>query len=608
MAGILACAHNSVNRLTPNLLRATVNYIAHSSMSRFSRLALVQNITSSWVAILRTYWVPVTASVATTCFGILLFSNPGQGDTWVMTAFLTSILATCIFGGVALLDQDRTQTPLRSLGRYTLGAIPLVYFVILAQYHDGFIAGTGITFALLIASSVFFLLCSAELRRASTAITMWQFGLRSISISLIATAVGVIGYIAASLAAVSIEHLFQIAMSERVYATLAVCMFALITPTIVIASISHVRTVSRDASTRFSPLLLRLVQVVFVPILGTYFIILYAYLAKIVTQWELPQESVVLPILIYSIVGVCTYALVDPWRRADSHPIFKKLQLGILYSFFPLLILYGFALVDRIRAYGMTEARYLSALFAVWLFVLSLASIRRRDLSLRLIPITLSLLFLFAALPGVGAISTTVRSQQQRLIALLQEEKILVDSKINQTGTRNISRDTDARMRDILYMLNDRNGIAPLASAIGLPESTTTDTILDSLQFNTGWGPSTPAIVDAYTADTSITQVTGYDELIDVTSWPSPSFAASTTIRFSGDGMTLSVSHDNMKTLQIPLSTFPTAEHPTTDAENEDMRVRLIPTQVFAQRNTDGSIAAYRTLRLRVLIAYQTKR
>lgn len=575
-------------------------------MIKLFQTPFFKTLRANWAKSIRTYWVPMTASIVTTIVGIVMISLQGPGSYWIENAFLTGILATIIFGGVALLNQDRSgQSALHILGRYALGTIPLLYFVLLANSYTELTTGNGITFALLAASSVFFLLCSAELRRDSTTTTMWQFGVRSISIAVIASAVGVIGYIAASLAAVSIEHLFQISMEERTYATIAVIMFTFVVPTIVIAAIAHVRTASRNPAAAFSPMLLRLVQLVFTPILITYFFILYAYVLKIVFQWELPEESVVLPVLVYTIVGMCTYALVDPWRRAGTHALFRRLQLGILLSFFPLLVLFGIAIADRVRAYGMTEPRYLSALFGAWLFVISIAYIRNRNLSLRAIPLTLCCMFLIASLPGIGAVATTVRSQQSQLIAILQQEKIVVDGALVSAQSHLVPSEIGMRVNNLLYTLNSRNGITALAPEVGLPETSSAEAILNTIYAHTGWSQSLTGTTEEYVHTTGVTSITGYDELFEVTSWPSPSFFTTTTIRFSPDGGTLLVERKGKEAIRVPLTPFPSTTLTSYDAENQDLRVRVVPTFISAEKKEDGTIASFRQVQLRVLVDYK---
>lgn len=565
---------------------------------------------SSWQVTVKTYWVPALTTLFTTVMGITLtVTQSWEASEWSTLSFLAGILCTIIFGGVALLNQDRVATLARTTGRYVLAAVPVAYFVIVGNYYGLSSAATGITFALLVASSVFFLLCSAELRRDSTSTTLWQFGLRTISVAIIATAVGVIGHLAASLAAVSIHHLFQIEISSEVYASIAIIMFACIAPLIVIASISHVRTISRNAATGFSPLLLRLVQIVFTPILIAYFLILYAYLFKILFQWELPQESVVLPVLVYTIVGVCTYVLVDPWRRANVHPTFGKLQTGILISFLPLLVLYFFAIVDRIRIYGMTEPRYLTVCFGIWLLGVCAAYLYRRELTLRWIPITLSLLFFIAALPGIGAVASTTRSQQTILVNTLHNKSILVNGNlVPAQSTTDMA--TRQHIESMTYLLLERRGLQDIASQVGLPVTSSDETVLNSIQAATGRSYDTNVkqpgtIVADYTGYSDAISVTGYDEIFDVNSWPSPSFFSAATIRFSTDGNTLIVQRDQKSPLSITFTQFPNPDRPTYDAENEHLRVRIIPTHIIAEKTNDDVITIIRGMQLRVLVDYK---
>ena len=169
----------------------------------------------------------------------------------------------------------------------------------------------------------------------------------------------------------------------------------------------------------------KVVSWMLIPIILLYLAILYVYFARIIISQEVPNGSLALMIVGFAGVGVVTYLLVWP-NQSRLAALYKK-------SFFKLLVIpIGFliyAIWERIDAYGMTEARYIIALTSVWLALISLKNIFLR-LQLRIIPGALAFMLLLSILGPWSAKNVTIKSQQNRLLNLLEEHQLVQNGKI----------------------------------------------------------------------------------------------------------------------------------------------------------------------------------
>jgi hypothetical protein len=166
-------------------------------------------------------------------------------------------------------------------------------------------------------------------------------------------------------------------------------------------------------------------QYVLLPLEVVYLFILYAYTAKIVFQWRLPDGGVAYLVLAFSITGILALLLLHPlrdnlkerWIRLFSH----RFYLALL----PLIVLLFIGIFRRIHDYGITENRYLVAVLAIWLTGIALYFLLSKRDDIRCIPVTLSIIcFVLAVGPwNIFAVSRT--SQIHQFENILAEYKLL---------------------------------------------------------------------------------------------------------------------------------------------------------------------------------------
>lgn len=173
-------------------------------------------------------------------------------------------------------------------------------------------------------------------------------------------------------------------------------------------------------------------QFVLIPLLFIYLIILYIYSFKIVINWELPRGWVSYLVLAYSIVGILALLLVYPLKEEKAKSWVKVFSKLFYYTIIPLIVLLFTAIFTRILEYGYTEPRYFVLLLALWLLSVVVYFILNKKASIKFIPISLFAFGAFSLIfPYLNAFSVAKTSQQNQLMTLLDQNKLLVNHKID---------------------------------------------------------------------------------------------------------------------------------------------------------------------------------
>jgi hypothetical protein len=173
-------------------------------------------------------------------------------------------------------------------------------------------------------------------------------------------------------------------------------------------------------------------QFVLIPLLFIYLIILYIYSFKIVIHWELPRGWVSYLVLAYSIVGILALLLVYPLKEEKAKSWVKVFSKLFYYTIIPLIVLLFAAVFTRILEYGYTEPRYFVLLLALWLLSVVVYFILNKKASIKFIPVSLFAFGTFSLIfPYLNAFSVAKRSQKNELITLLDNNKLLINNKID---------------------------------------------------------------------------------------------------------------------------------------------------------------------------------
>ena len=207
--------------------------------------------------------------------------------------------------------------------------------------------------------------------------------------------VGLLMFAGLSLLTASLSELFDLSTHACWYPTwgIACCLFL---PALLFLGRIPSGAEKHAPATAIPPFLRKSIHYLFLPLLGCYLLVLYAYLAKILVQWELPDGWV--SGLVTALMGGCIameltlYPLLRQGGTRLEHRISRWLPIAIL----PLLVLMTIGIARRIGDYGYTVNRlYLLALNIWFYFVCAGLALSRKRI--RWIPASFAAAFLLTS-------------------------------------------------------------------------------------------------------------------------------------------------------------------------------------------------------------------
>lgn len=210
-------------------------------------------------------------------------------------------------------------------------------------------------------------------------------------------------------------------------------------------------------------------QYVLIPLVVLYLIILYAYMVKILVQWDLPQGWVGFPVIGVSISGLLALLLVHPVREQAEYRWIKPYARFFYWALYPLIVLIAVAIWTRIGEYGITEKRYLVVVATAWLLGIALYFTFKRTSDIRVIPVSLCLVALLSAFGPWGATSFARRSQLGRLQELLITEEVTSDGALTRTVKR-VPFESEKQISDVVQYVIVYHGADRMRAWYAEPE------------------------------------------------------------------------------------------------------------------------------------------
>jgi hypothetical protein len=195
-------------------------------------------------------------------------------------------------------------------------------------------------------------------------------------------------------------------------------------------------------------------QFVLIPLATVYAIILLAYEAKILLEWELPKGLVSNLILGYAVFGLLSLLLIYPVRNQDENKWLKTFSRSFYYVLIPLILLLLWAVLARVIDYGITEERYFLIILAAWLTFINAYFLLSKSQNIMIIPFSLCLLTIVSVYGPQGAFSTSRRSQINELKELFGNHGSLDGDKIISLKLKPGKEDMSRMINIVDYLVN----------------------------------------------------------------------------------------------------------------------------------------------------------
>jgi hypothetical protein len=281
-------------------------------------------------------------------------------------------------------------------------------------------------------------------------------------------------YTGLAIALAALDNLFGVDVPGRRYAELWILTSMMFTTWFFLAGIPD-NLATLESSTDYPKTLKILAQYILLPIVLLYFLILYAYLAKIVINWDWPKGWVSKLILGFSATGMFSLLLLRPLAGQTVNAWAKKAEYWFYIVLVPLIVMLFLAVWRRVGEYGITEGRYLALALGVWLLFLVAYFTLSKQKSIKIIPASLCLAAFAVSFGPWGTFAVSRTSQISRLERITTEHGILVDGRIHPVH-QEVPFAASKQISSILDYLSENHGYDAIQKwfDVSLRDSTST--------------------------------------------------------------------------------------------------------------------------------------
>lgn len=434
----------------------------HPIFMKFSLLRAFR--LENFLTIFARFPLSVLSAAVATGSAIWLTTNsgelPSQGVERLLAMCMVGIL---FFTGLALFAE---QKKLRSALIQLLG-LPVLYLLIYRvdpSHNDMFLLRNALVF---LAALALIFVGPFFSRRDNK--SFWPFFIKVWTRALFAIATAGIVVLALNLALYSVSVLFDVFITDR-WHQYVFAVFLIFVPNLVF--LMGLPKNDKEALDHADPTAFRaLGNFLFSPLLLVYFLILAAYVVKILFTQVWPSGFVAMPILIFSMIGFGLYALSSPLLGEKSSRFLTLVNRAFLRSLPVFVLVYFVAFWQRIAQYGVTEDRYLGVALGALLFAWALYFGWSKKPQLKVIPLGLFVVPLLVSFGPWGVFQVSIRSQVDRLETVLQEQGLLNDGVVTPSSNDAVGFAARQRISSILDYLLNRYGPEPVLFLFKDPEA-----------------------------------------------------------------------------------------------------------------------------------------
>jgi hypothetical protein len=424
------------------------------------------SITQVWAELKRTsqrFPLTLISAVILTVVSIILIEQGETSEPSVLySILLTTILALPLLTALKLAAERVGSNS--SLG-WILQPIGVVLLLVYAFTVPVDLPGAPLVhmfrffaFAIVCCLLVSFL----PFRQKGESTGFWQFNKIIVFRIVLAEVFAFVLYSGLTLALAALDNLFGIDIPGKRYFELWILIQGLFAVTFVLSGIPG-NLSELDQVADYPRSVKVLGQYLLSPLVLVYFVILYAYIAKIIITWSWPQGWVGRLILGFSATGILAFFVLDPLRERAEALWIKKASRWYYLILLPLIVVLFLALWRRISDYGLTEDRYLGLAIGVWLALTAGYFLLSRAKSIKTIPASLCVFTFLISVGPWGMFSVSEQSQIHRLKGILEADSILVNGKV-QKAPLPVPEDHRVEISGILSYLHEVHGYNSIES------------------------------------------------------------------------------------------------------------------------------------------------
>ena len=423
--------------------------------------ALMANAIHNAGNTLKRFWATFLYALVSVIAGITLVENK---TTFSLKSVFENLSFSAVLGiglsiAITLFSErskhsSATKKVLQVLGMILIG---IYYFSLPEKWSSFHFLRAG-----LLIVSLHCLVAFAAFIKKGAVEGFWQFNkilFIHILISLLYTTVLFLGI---SLAIIVVNHLFSLKIGSNLYSDLWLFLIGIFNTWFFLSGVPSDFD-ELDHRTDYPKGLKIFTQFVLIPLVTIYFVILYAYMTKMIFQWSLPKGAVSFLVVGFSVFGILSLLLIYPLQNLDTEKWIKIYSRWFYRALLPLIVLLFVAIGTRIGNYGITESRYLIVLLALWLAGISIYLQINKLHNIKIIPITLCLITALSAFGPWGAAAVSKSSQLGRLKSILTRNELLLYGKLKKPA-KEIPQNDQNELSSLISYLSYDHGAETLTS------------------------------------------------------------------------------------------------------------------------------------------------
>ncbi len=368
----------------------------------------------------------VAFAIFTTIAFIYVYESGHSPTEYKFSHWLTiyPIAATMIALSVSLVQESRKKFSV--LPHIIAGTIWLAISIALVLYYPKNSNDIGRTYVgmtyLFIYTTAFLSIFVAPFFKQKDENGFWVFLMKNAKAAVVAIAISVVLLIAIDGLLFGFFNLFDIKVSARPFVYSAIISSCTIFPILFFSGIPSI-----DDCLQETPALNKFQtstnKFIFLPVVSLYILLLYAYIAKIIIQWEMPKGMVSYLVSASMLLMLLRVTLMLP-ERINPKPSFESKLLKILpAACIPLVILMSVGIIRRISDYGISEDRYyIAAINIFYYIIIAILLIDKIKCKSRVIAIVFCSMFFILTNGPLSAINVTHRVWMESIKTALAEE------------------------------------------------------------------------------------------------------------------------------------------------------------------------------------------
>lgn len=407
----------------------------------------IQELTTKLLLVLQRFYLVLIFLIGTALFFFVRINYPEHKLEDSTLAFF--ILTSLFYIPVSLL----LETSFNKIQRVVLIAIP----VVLMGYYCSTLLNLDLPidrYQIFILGLVFVLFSFVvPFLRKETDIPFWSFTKIVVTEIIITVLFASVLFAGLSLAIYSLEVLFKIDISNKVYQNLSVLCYVLFAPVYFLSNVPEKAHMYRQDST-FDKFFKILGLYIFLPILVLYTLILYIYLLQIIIKWELPNGWVSTLVSILGLGGFLCMFILYPLRLPNENKFVNILSKYFPIVLMPLLVLMSIGIFRRLGDYGLTINRCLVLVLNLWFYGITVYLFITKAKHLKWVVISFATVALIISVGPWSVFNVTKHTMKSEIGQLLADAKLLKNGVIIDNSKFTIAVDSTTSKRlseDVKY-------------------------------------------------------------------------------------------------------------------------------------------------------------